>query len=68
MDCSRTDNGWFEFKAVVNGQWEGNIHQSGCSGSGGTGARSGSNNHEARCGMMNVFHFGRNSCEIKPIP
>nr|APU94147.1 alpha-amylase [Sinonovacula constricta] len=69
MDCSRTDNGWFEIKAVVNGQWEGDIPSPAtCTGTGSGAVPATSSNHWARCGMMNVFHFSSNTCEINPIP
>jgi aryl-alcohol dehydrogenase-like predicted oxidoreductase len=49
MDCSRTVNGWFEFKSYIsNGPgWEGNVNQ--------TGVPYSSSNHFARCGKINVF-------------
>ena len=68
MDCSRTDNGWFGLKAIVNGQWESDIHQQICAGSGAGGQQPSSSNHNAKCGMMNVFHFESDGCEIEPIP
>ena len=69
MDCSRTDNGWFDFKGVVDGQWENDIHQGACTGAGASGAPpQNSQNHRAKCGMMNVYHFGSGTCEIKAIP
>jgi hypothetical protein len=54
MDCDKTVNGWFELKAVINNNWEHNVH--------GTPCHHGSvpyqsNNHWARCGMKNVLHF-----------
>ena len=64
MDCSRTDNSFFEVKAIVGG-WEGDIPSSTCSGSGGAAAPFTSSNHIARCGFVNVFHFNRAQCEIK---
>ncbi|XP_052766593.1 alpha-amylase-like [Mya arenaria] len=68
MDCSRTDGGWFEIKAVVNGQWEGNIPTpSTCSGSGAGSPPATTSNHWARCGMLNVYHFGSGTCEIKTL-
>ncbi|XP_078323364.1 alpha-amylase-like [Crassostrea virginica] len=62
MDCSRTENGWFEFKALVNGQWEGNIQGQTC----GNPPYS-SNNHWAKCGFKNVYHFNSGQCEISTI-
>nr|WP_324256873.1 S8 family serine peptidase [Cellvibrio fontiphilus] len=49
MDCSRTRNGWFEFKSFIsNGAgWEGNINQ--------PGAPYTSSNHFAQCGRISSF-------------
>jgi len=66
MDCSKTDNGWFEFKAVVNGDWEGDIPSATCTGSETPPSKSA--NHWAKCGMMSVYHFDAGECEIDPIP
>ncbi|TQF70664.1 alpha-amylase [Pseudoalteromonas luteoviolacea] len=54
MDCSKTHQGWFELKAYVkNGQgWEDNIAQQ--------NRPYNSNNHFAKCGMLNMFEFGSN--------
>ena len=68
MDCTRTDNGWFEFKAIVNNAWEGDIIQGTCTGDGAGVAGANSKNHMAKCGMMNIFHFESSTCEIKAIP
>nr|AAO17927.2 alpha-amylase [Corbicula fluminea] len=68
MDCSKTDNGWFELKAVVNNEWEGNVPAGTCTGSGAGAPTAQTGNHWARCGMMNVFHFNSASCEIKSLP
>ncbi|KZN30146.1 alpha-amylase [Pseudoalteromonas luteoviolacea S2607] len=53
MDCSKTYQGWFELKAYVkNGQgWEDNITQQ--------NRPYASNNHFAKCGMLNMFEFGK---------
>ena len=67
MDCSRTDGGWFEFKAIVNGAWEGNLHRTTCTGSGAANIPGQTQNHWGRCGMLNVYHFGSSSCEIHPL-
>jgi aryl-alcohol dehydrogenase-like predicted oxidoreductase len=63
MDCSKTVNGWFEFKTFIsNGPgWEGNIAQSG-------GPYS-SSNHFARCGKIGVFKRDQSEpVEIKDFP
>jgi alpha-amylase len=67
MDCSLTEQGWFEVKAfVTNGLgWEGDITQGGCQGSG--RAPYASKNHVAKCGFVNMFDFGTSVCEITPL-
>jgi len=63
MDCSKTNEGWFELKSYIsNGPgWEGNITQS--------GAPYSSANHFGECGKMNVFISGQDdSVTIKDIP
>ena len=63
MDCSKTVNGWFEFKSFIsNGPgWEGNITQ--------PGGPYGSSNHFAQCGKINVFKRNQNDMvEIKSFP
>ena len=66
MDCSVLFDGWFEFKAfVVNGDgWEPDMTQmASCYGSaGGSRPSYRTRNHVARCGYINVFAFGENSC------
>ncbi|XP_054773707.2 alpha-amylase A-like [Lytechinus pictus] len=66
MDCSKTENGWFELKGFVKGGqgWESDISQKVCSGSAGGTRPYSSNNHFARCGYVNKFDFESNSCEI----
>jgi subtilisin family serine protease len=55
MDCSRTYNGWFEFKSFIsNGpDWEGNINQQ--------NAPYPSNNHFAQCGRISSFKRNQNN-------
>lgn len=55
MDCSRTWNGWFEFKSFIsNGPgWEGNITQA--------GAPYISGNHFAQCGRISTFRRNQNN-------
>ncbi|XP_071504329.1 alpha-amylase B-like [Diadema antillarum] len=65
MDCSETEQGWFELKSVVNGNWESDISQaSQCGGSAGGEKLYSSGNHFARCGYLNVFSFGSGDCQI----
>lgn len=61
MDCSQTDQGWFELKAYVrNGQgWENDIQQ--------PNTPYFSRNHFARCGMKNVFEFNQAAASIVPV-
>ena len=65
MDCSKTEQSWFELKAVVNGQWEHDIGgiRSGCTGTSQKPPYA-AMNHMARCGYLNVYHFDRGTCEI----
>jgi len=63
MDCSATDQGWFELKSYIkNGSgWEGDIYQS--------GTPYNTKNHFAQCGKMSVFRRNQNNpVEIKDIP
>lgn len=55
MDCSRTQNGWFEFKSfITNGPgWEGDIHQQ--------QTPYQSNNHFAQCGRISSFRRNQNN-------
>ncbi|CAJ0589641.1 unnamed protein product [Cylicocyclus nassatus] len=51
MDCSKTDNGWFELKGYLNtAGWEGDINQGSCTGGVGGTAPFKSINHIAKCG------------------
>ena len=71
MDCSKTENGWFQVKGFLNGQWETDIPVTMCTGSGADSIPDKSNttgNHWARCGMLNVYHYSKAQCEIVPIP
>ncbi|XP_067663291.1 alpha-amylase-like [Haliotis asinina] len=67
MDCSKTKNGFFEFKSIVNGGWEGDVMGGTCTGSGAVSPPYTSKNHMARCGYLNVFHWGSGSCTITPL-
>lgn len=72
MDCSKTENGWFEVKAVMasgNGTditWESNLVHSSSNhaGSATETLPSCSANHIVKCGMINVLKFGRSDIEI----
>ena len=66
MDCSQTENGWFELKGLLStGRWEGDIGQEAtCVGTAGGAAPYSTNNHLGRCGYLNVFHFDSGSCTI----
>ena len=71
MDCSLTDNGWFEFKGwLANGGdstgWESDIYQGTCSGSAGLAVPFDSKDHMARCGFINVFEWNENGCVMEP--
>ena len=66
MDCSGTENGYFEFKVIFGGL-EGRVVQGSCTGSRGGAAPYSSTNHVGRCGFLNTYHFGRSICTIEPI-
>uniref|UniRef100_A0AC35U1S7 Alpha-amylase n=1 Tax=Rhabditophanes sp. KR3021 TaxID=114890 RepID=A0AC35U1S7_9BILA len=67
MDCTKTQNNWFELKAYEdNGVgWEGDINQERCGGSVGGTAPSKTNNHMGQCGFVNVFEWDTNSCLVQ---
>ncbi|CAG0902207.1 unnamed protein product [Darwinula stevensoni] len=68
MDCSETEEGWFEVKAyVTNGVgWETDVTQAtNCLGSAGGSAPYGSPNHMGKCGYLNVFKFSNPICTIE---
>ena len=58
MDCARTVDGWFEFKAFSTGSagWEPDIDQSE------TPRRT--NNHWGRCGAVNRVRWGAGGIEV----
>ena len=70
MDCSATEDGWFELKAYVteqsgSGWWEGGFTQvSQCNGDVGGCQPYTSGNHMARCGFVNVFVYENGGCTI----
>lgn len=70
IDCSKTENGWFQIKGFINGQWETNIPVTTCTGSDSVGipANMDTGNHWAKCGMLNIYHYSKAECEIEPIP
>jgi len=57
MDCSKTVDGWFEFKSFIsNGPgWENDIYQS--------NTPYFSKNHLAQCGKKNVYKRNQNDPE-----
>ncbi|XP_055893860.1 alpha-amylase-like [Biomphalaria glabrata] len=68
MDCSKTENGFFEVKAVVNGVWESDSSTSApCSGLGSQRLPYTTKNHFAKCGYKNVFHFNSQTCQISSL-
>ncbi|CAL4159318.1 unnamed protein product, partial [Meganyctiphanes norvegica] len=73
MDCSITDDGWFEFKGwleFADGYtgWELDVHQEPCSGSAGLPPPASSVDHMARCGYVNVFEWNDGTCKMEPLP
>ncbi|KHJ99108.1 alpha amylase, catalytic domain protein [Oesophagostomum dentatum] len=69
MDCSKTDDGWFEFKGFLMPKigWEPDTRHGACAGSLGGSVPFKSNNHVAKCGAVNVFSWGSNLCVIEAI-
>eukprot|EP00095_Tigriopus_kingsejongensis_P004644 maker-scaffold29_size597861-snap-gene-1.15 protein:Tk04644 transcript:maker-scaffold29_size597861-snap-gene-1.15-mRNA-1 annotation:"alpha-amylase 1" len=71
MDCSQTEDGWFEFNTVYTiGGEEGEpaIAQEACTGDVGGTAPYPSDFHVARCGYVNVFSYGDDGCQIDDLP
>lgn len=64
MDCSQTEQGWFEFKTLILNGWENDISQMECTGESNGKAPFVSKNHAARCGYINKFDYGSGSCQI----
>ncbi|XP_071496347.1 pancreatic alpha-amylase 2a5-like [Diadema antillarum] len=66
MNCDETKDGWFDLKAYIqNGDgWESDLSQGSCRGSAGGTKPYSSVNHSARCGFVNVFEFGSDTCII----
>ena len=65
MDCSRTENGVFEFKAMVNGSSEGIIPNKQCADA--KPPPYDSDNHVATCGAVNVYQWNKGSCITIPM-
>ncbi|KHJ92420.1 hypothetical protein OESDEN_07691 [Oesophagostomum dentatum] len=65
MDCSRTEDGWFEVKGFLapSSGWERSVSQGYCRGIG-ISAPFQSTYHIAKCGAVNVFLWGSNDCFI----
>ena len=68
MDCTQTENGWFEVKAFLtsyDGGWEVDVTQAEtCLGTAGGSKPFASGNHIGRCGFVNVFQFDMGDCRI----
>jgi len=70
MDCEQTERGWFEVKALLGGglfgggEFEADVSTTDCDGNIGGIPPYSSTNHMARCGFVNVFHFGQSGCKI----
>lgn len=76
MNCSQTDNGWFEFKAYltkdgqtpVHNGWEKNFLKKPCQGKNGPMEFENedkiANNHVGRCGEFTLVHFEDSTCMI----
>jgi len=71
MDCSQTQDGWFEFTTVYSlGGEDGEvaISQGDCLGEVGGTAPFTSDKHIARCGFLNVYEFDEDDCQIDEMP
>ncbi|KAK6185043.1 hypothetical protein SNE40_007365 [Patella caerulea] len=71
MDCSETDSGWFQFKTYITptSGWEPDIDQTqACGGEVGGRRPFLTNNHQARCGKLNLFYYASAGCIINNIP
>ncbi|KAK3784089.1 hypothetical protein RRG08_060516 [Elysia crispata] len=64
MNCSALENGFFDFKGYLSGQWESDISQSDCDGDAAETPSYTSNNHIGRCGYINVFKWGSSDCKM----
>ncbi|CAG0900963.1 unnamed protein product [Darwinula stevensoni] len=70
MDCSETEQGWFEVKGFVKGGVgeETDVSQAAnCRGTAGGAAPYSSAHHMGKCGYLNVFKFSDPSCIIEVI-
>ncbi|CAH1276939.1 AMY2B [Branchiostoma lanceolatum] len=69
MDCTRTENGWFEVKALLgygcDRRWEGVLLEQGtCGGTARGNKPYSSDSHFAQCGKVNAFEFDNSTCII----
>ncbi len=67
MDCSATENGWFDFKGIVSqpgSPAEVDLNQDVCIGSVGGSPPFNTVNHHARCGYINTYVWDSNQCQI----
>lgn len=69
LDCTRTENSWFEVKGWLEFAggytgWESNVVQQECSGDAGGQPPFTSIDHMARCGHINVFTWNEGDCII----
>ncbi|XP_055894216.1 uncharacterized protein LOC106071375 [Biomphalaria glabrata] len=65
MDCSKTYQGFFEFKGVLSNGWEvGTSLDMDCTGDGAVPFPYHAGNHIGRCGFINVYHYASGPCEI----
>ena len=68
MNCDDTERGWFEFRAFERRLGaEADVLVQDCNGHFGGVPPYHSRNHMARCGFVNVFHFGSPECEINAV-
>lgn len=62
----KTTDKYIQFKSLLDDRWERDISHTKCLN--GESPPSTSNNHWARVGYVNVFHFDRSDCSIDPFP
>jgi len=71
MDCSQTQDGWFQFTALysIGGEaGESTISQGECTGEVGGKAPVTSKYHVARCGYLNLYAYNKDTCKIDEMP
>ena len=79
MDCSRTENSWFQYQALVLSQTDSKVFREtfappnkyGCGGTApsiGPAPFSSANTHTARCGVINRHNWNMDTCQMDAVP